>query len=102
VLVLFIDNSKTNGAVVYVKQTDSIEIMGNSKGGLAIVASLTQRYNKIEQDLNTLKTIFTSWVVAPSDGGAALKAAAATWAGSSLTQTLDTDIENVKIKHGQG
>lgn len=102
VLVMFIDNSKTNGAVVYVKETDKIEIMGNAKGGLAIVGSLTQQYNKIEQDLNLLKQVLTTWVPVAQDGGAALKAASATWAGSLLTQTIDSDIENDKVKHGQG
>jgi hypothetical protein len=102
VLVLFIDKSKTNGAVVHVKETDKVEIMGNSKGGLAIVSNLTQQYNKVEQDLNTLKQLFTAWVVVASDGGAALKAVVATWASNPLTQTIDSDIENDKVKHGQG
>ena len=102
VLVMFIDNTKTNGAVMYVKETDKIELMGNSKGGLAIVEKLKDQYNKIEQDINDLKTAFTGWSPVSNDGGAALKTATTAWAGLQLTQTTEADIENDKVKHGEG
>ncbi len=102
ILVMFTDNSKTNGAVVVVKETDKVEIMGNTKGGLSIVSKLTDRYNKLEQDLNNLKQIFTSWTPVTYDGGAALKSASAAWASQQLIETQDSDIENTKVKHGDG
>lgn len=49
--------------------------------------------DEMQNDIGTLKNVFSSWVPAPNDGGAALKAAAATWYGSPLTQNID----NAKI-----
>lgn len=102
VLVVFIDNSKTNGAVIYVQETEKIEIMGKEFGGLAIVEKLKEQYNKIEQDLNSLKQLFITWVPVTQDGGAALKSASATWAAQLLIETLKNDIENDKVSHGHG
>jgi len=47
---------------------------------------------------NTLKAAFTSWVVVPTDGGAALKAITAAWAGSTITPTVLADIENDAVE----
>lgn len=80
---------------------DKIIFKGGDLGGLVKVVSLTDRLNKIEQDNNDLKQVFSSWVPVPNDGGAALKTAAATWAGSTLSKTQQADIENKKITHGQ-
>lgn len=102
VLVAFIDNSKTNGAVIYVKDTDKIEIMGNVNGGILISQNTADKFNAIEQDLNSIKQAFASWGVVPNDGGAALKAATATWSSQMLTETQATDLENDIIKHGNG
>jgi hypothetical protein len=54
---------------------------------------------RVEKDLNSLKQVFLQdWVPVSQDGGAALKAAAATWAGRRLTETQKSDIENEKVK----
>jgi len=45
--------------------------------------------------------VFNAWVVAPSDGGAALKSAAATWSGNNLSPAVASDLENKKVKHGE-
>lgn len=71
-----------------------------SLGGLVKVAQLTQKLNALENSVNQLKQIFSTWVPVPQDGGAALKTAAATWAGQQLTTTQRADIENDKIKQG--
>jgi hypothetical protein len=46
-----------------------------------------------------LKQAFSSWVPVVYDGGASLKAAAASWAAQRLTETQQKDIENELIKH---
>ena len=61
---------------------------------------LKEKYNNLEKDLNDLKSAFNSWVVVPGDGGAALKAASASWAGQTVTLTQANEIENEKVKHG--
>lgn len=80
-------------------EVDTIQYNGGKNEGLVKVVELTAKLNSLENDLNNLKTVFTSWVIAPSDGGAALKTAAATWAGQKLTKTNKTEIQNEKITH---
>ena len=70
---------------------------GGSLGGLVVPSLIRDRLNLIEQDINSLKTAFSTWVVAPTDGGAALKAITATWYGSQLIQTQENDINNTDI-----
>lgn len=79
--------------------TDGFLLNGGSLGGLINIADLVGKLNEIEQDINSLKTAFSTWVVVANDGGAALKTAAGSWAGSTLTQTQESDLEDIKIKH---
>ena len=77
-----------------------IKFNDGSFDGLVKVSDLVTKLNTLESDLNTLKAAFTAWVVVPNDGGAALKAASATWAGQTLTPTVNADIENPLVTHG--
>jgi hypothetical protein len=85
--------------LVEIKVSNTVTINSGENGGLVKIAKLTQQLNTLEKDLNSLKTAFSSWVTVPQDGGAALKAATATWAGQTLAATQQADIENEKIKH---
>lgn len=76
-----------------------IILNGGSFGGMVKVEQLTERINAIENDINQLKTVFSGWVPVPQDGGAALSAASVAWAGSLLTLTGRSDVENEKVKH---
>ena len=78
----------------------TMQLNDGSYDGLVKVAELTQKLNDIEQDINALKLVFSGWVVTPFDGGAALKAAAATWYAQQLTPTQQEEIENNLITHG--
>ncbi len=89
----------TDLAVVHFGETEKIEIHGGSLGGLVKIDDLTRRLNAIERDLNTVKTAFAAWTPAPTDGGAALKAATAAWAASTLTLTQKSDYEDTTITH---
>jgi len=80
-------------------ESGNITINGGDNKGLVKVEDLVNRLNTIEDDINDLKTIFSTWVVAPQDGGGALKSAAAQWYASQLQQTQLSDIENEKVKH---
>lgn len=68
--------------------------------GLVKVAELTDKLNTIEDSINALKQVFSSWTPVPQDGGAALKAAVGTWAGQQLQPTQQSQIENTKVTHG--
>ena len=75
----------------------SIVFNGGENGGLVILDKLVQKLNLLEKDINKLKTAFTTWVIFPGDGGAALKTIATDWSSASLTETIDDDIQNSKI-----
>jgi hypothetical protein len=76
---------------------DNIIFNNGTLGGLVIVQNNVDRLNKIENDINSLKNVFSGWTPVPNDGGAALKSAASTWFSQQLTPTQKTDIENTKI-----
>ena len=76
---------------------DAIKLNGGNLGGLVEVGKLTQRLNDIENDINALKSAFASWVVVPSDGGAALLALTKSWSLQTLSLSKNSDYENSKI-----
>lgn len=78
---------------------EAITINGGDNAALVKVIELTEKLNAIEKDINALKQVFSSWVPVVYDGGASLKAAAASWAAQRLTETQQKDIENELIKH---
>ena len=93
--------------VLYIVGDSSIEVTGDSIkfndgafGGLIKIADLVSKLNTIEQDINTLKQVFSGWTPVSNDGGAALKTAAATWYAQTITETQKSDLENTNITHG--
>lgn len=79
---------------------EKIIINSGINGGLIKINDLINRLNVLEKSLNDLKQVFsTTWVVAPQDGGAALKSAAANWAADTITETKAEDIEDTTVKH---
>ncbi len=75
---------------------------GGNNGGLINIQSLVNKINAIENDLNSLKTVFkTTWIPPTSspDSGAALKTAAADWADQTITKTKTKDLEDKTITH---
>ena len=79
---------------------NSITFNDGSYGGLVQAPALLTKINKLESDLNLLKAAFASWVIIPSDGGAALKATTAAWSGQIIIPTTILEIENASITHG--
>jgi hypothetical protein len=94
--------SDATAYVSMVSDVDNIYLASDDNGGLVKVNDLVSKMNTIENDINTLKTVFSSWVPVASDGGAALKLAAATWYASQLTPTQVNDLENKTVQHGNG
>ena len=76
---------------------NAVTFNGGDLGGLVKVEELTKRLNLIENDINKLKSAFSTWVVTAQDGGAALKTAAGSWFSSQLTLTNRGDYENKKV-----
>jgi hypothetical protein len=99
VLVLLVENNNTDGYVLSTTDVDEIIINGGNNGGIAISQKVIDELTEIKDDLNSLKNVFSSWVTAPQDGGAALKLAAASWYGSTLNAPDPSVLINTKIKH---
>lgn len=98
--VLILYGTYENAFVILCSDIDEISFKGEELGGMVKVIELVSKLNTLESDLNSLKTVFSSWVPVASDGGAALKTAAATWYGQQITQTQRADLENESVKHG--
>ena len=95
-----IENNKRAVFVMLCTEVAEVKLRGDAFGGIVKVGDLVDKLNALEQDLNTLKTVFSAWVIVPMDGGAALKTAAATWYGDQFTPTIVDDIANDNVKHG--
>lgn len=77
---------------------DQVVFNNGTLGGMVKLNDLVAKLNTLESDINTLKAAFSSWVVVPNDGGAALKTAATSWYSQQLQPTKAVDLENPKIK----
>lgn len=93
--------NKVQGYVSLYSDIDSIRFGDGSFDGLVKVQDLTTKLNNLENDVNELKNLISTWAPVPSDGGTALKTILATWYASSLTVTNKTELENDKITHGE-
>lgn len=104
VLMCFKDGSTQRPQILAIDQTDQllmncnlVEFNKGQLGGMVKVIELTAKLNKVENDLNNLKTLLSSWIPVPSDGGAALKTIVSSWSGQQIIPTQRADIENTKI-----
>ena len=90
-----------SGSSVISVKDGAIQFNDGSYGGLIQIKQLISKINTLENDLNTIKKAVSTWTPVPNDGGAALKAASATWAATTLIKTQQSDIENTTIQHGK-
>lgn len=96
--VIVIGSNNVTPFIAQFSEVDNIAWLGGENDGVPLVKPLLEKINNLEKDINTLKSAFSNWVVIPTDGGAALKAISATWAGQQLQTTQQSDIEHTKIK----
>jgi len=71
---------------------DSVKFNDGKNGGLININKLITQIDKNTELLKQIQTAFQNWIVAPSDGGAALKTLS-----SSFTSL--SDIEDTKVQH---
>lgn len=87
-----------SASISLVIDANGITMNGGQLDGLVKLGALLTKLNALEDDVNSLKNVFKLWTPVPSDGGAALKGAAATWTNMAITKTVKADLENTKIK----
>jgi hypothetical protein len=86
-VVIVQQTSQTNAYVSMVSKVDQIYLAGDANGGLVKVIPLVAAYNSVVADLLTIQT--------------ALAGLGATIAITSTPKTT-LDLENLKVKHGNG
>lgn len=104
VIVGFIDENEA--FIVLTEKIEEIEIIasgtvkinGDKFGGLVKINELKSQIEKNTILLKAIQNTFSMWVPVTSDGGAALKAASASFINLD-TANLE-NVENEKIKHG--
>lgn len=100
VVVTFMGDS--SAYISMFSEVDEIHLAGVNYGGLAKTANLVTRLNNCENKLNSIISAFNAWLVAPNDGGAALKVASAAFTASSVPVTVQADISSTTVYHGDG
>lgn len=104
VLVAFIDNTNTMGAVIMVEETDDMEIMGKNFGGIPILQKILDNMNAIKNYLAVEKSAIAAGFGAIGAGSSANGASGqSAFNGAMAGQTINfSDMENKKVKHGDG
>jgi hypothetical protein len=87
IAIYSVDNG-AKAAQVYCKDDGSIEAGLSNLSAVAIAA-------KVDKIISDIMSVFSSWVVAPNDGGAALKAA---WASQFGTPPASVASSNLKAE----
>ena len=94
--IFSLDSNGNLKAYIWLKSDGVMRMNGNSDFGIGFNKT-KESIDEIKDDINALKQVFSAWVTVPSDGGAALKAGAATWFGQQLTKNID-DAKKETIK----
>ena len=76
-----------------------VVINGGENEGLVKVKKLTDKLNAIEDKINALEDALKNWTPMPYDGGATLKGLLTEYFAKPSPKTVQSDIENDKIKH---
>lgn len=100
VLLGLVQNQPTATFLLYAEETEQRHINGDAFGGLVRADDVAQALASLQQDINSLKQVFATWVPVTQDGGAALKASAASWFAQPLAVTQSTQLQNPKVSHG--
>jgi hypothetical protein len=94
--VFSIDGDGELSTFIWLKADGTMQLAGDSDNLIRFGNTKTV-IDEIQNDIASLKQAFNSWVPVPNDGGAALKTAAASWAGTPLTGNIDSSkIDEIK------
>lgn len=104
-LVAIVEGQETDAFLLYAEEveliaTNATDIVFNmgELGGLVKVEALTQQLNAIEDDINELKRILSSWSPIQNDGGMALKSILSGYTRKKVAKTTKKQLENQHIR----
>lgn len=102
VVVDFIDDE--NGYVTMFSEVDSILLNGDAYGGLVKIADLVTKLRNLENIVNDLVSKYNTHTHVYSPGPLTPAPTAPTTAVETtvLTPTVQADLENITVKHGDG
>lgn len=100
VLLGIIENKHVGTFLLLAERIADRRINGNAWGGLVKADAVAQELATVQADLNQLKSLVSSWVTVPNDGGAALKLILTAWAGQPVATTTSAQLQNPKVSHG--
>jgi hypothetical protein len=82
------ETGQTLQAFIKLLNTGILELNGNIDNAVRF-SKLKETTDEIQNDITTLKAVFSGWTPVANDGGAALQAAASTWYGTPLVKPID-------------
>ena len=106
-LVIIQQTSQANAYVTMVSKVDQVYLAGDANGGLVKVQVLNAALNNLQTEINTLKATLSANLTAMGvalaavDGGVTT-AQAGVLSALVLPQINISQIENTKVKHGNG
>jgi len=89
----------SSGGSMAIEADGTVKLNGDSFSGLVKSDELKSQLDKTNAVVNAIVEALTSWVVAPSDGGAALKVFATALLAGKVTGDY-SDIKNEAVQHG--
>lgn len=100
VLLGLVENHREATFLLFAERVALRRINGDVFGGLVKADTVAAELNALKQDVTMLKGVLAGFIPIPGDGGAALKAAAASWASQQLQPTVSKDLQNLIVTHG--
>ncbi len=100
VLVLLVENNRTDGYLLTASEIDQIIINGGSNGGLPIIESLVTKLNELVSKFNS--HVHSDVIIEVTGGSGSPAVGVPGTTGSTTTEASEfasSDFENNKIKH---
>lgn len=95
--ILFEDSNSKENNIKYNSSDKTITVFDGEDFAVKY-EKLKEVVEELQNDLTTLKAVFSGWVVVPNDGGSVLKLSSAVWSGTSIVKTMSsTKVEKVKL-----
>jgi recombinational DNA repair protein RecR len=94
--------NKYTGYVAMCSEVDEIHLNGENYYGLVKIEDLVTKLNNLENKVNTIITTYNTHTHAGVTAGFASTAVTPSVIAGTLTPTVKANLENTKVKHGNG